>query len=293
MKFRAVIIDTIHMRELLNIITTCSRINRNFAINIKPSKMFIQIETNVEAAQFLWCEIDTSNRNGFFSEYVMDGVDEEHNEIYLTGQSANFVRALSTLKNTPVNYMKLKLIKTDLAYLMVEISGTVNNDGEIICPKIQHSIPVTVVPRSEWISFHLPLNMDYHLTTSMPSIKSLQGLLDKMKNLSPSVTIYVTLAGEFSLVVETDVVTVGSHYKGLQSGLAQSLDTADATEETETLTEAACRVDSKKLCTLLECLNCFDMKMMANIKNQISFNVKYEIRDNVFMNFVLPAVEFE
>ncbi|XP_058837334.1 checkpoint protein HUS1 [Topomyia yanbarensis] len=294
MKFRAIINDTIHMRELFNIITTCSRINRNIVINVQPSKFFIQIETEVEAAQCLWCEIDASNRSGFFSEYVMDGVDEAHNQIFLTALAANLVRALSSLRNTSVNDVKLKLVKTDIACLMVEINGIMNNDSDVMCPKIQHAIPVTVAPRSEWKNFNLPLDMDYDLTIVMPSFKSLQGLIDKMKNLAPAVTIYVTLAGELSLVVETDVVTVGSHYKRLQSGRARRPNNADdAAEEVESLTEAACRVDSKKLATLLESLNCFNMKMIANIKHETLFNVTYEMKDNVFMNFVLPAVEFE
>uniref|UniRef100_A0A8D8D9S7 Checkpoint protein n=1 Tax=Culex pipiens TaxID=7175 RepID=A0A8D8D9S7_CULPI len=295
MKFRAVITDSVHMRELLNVVTIFSRINKNLIINIQPAKVVIQIETEVEASQCLWCEIDAGEQGrssqGYFSEYVMDGVDKEHNQIYLAVVAAHMVRALSYVRNNAVDYLKFKLVKQDRACLAVEFSGTSHNDSDIMCPKLQHDIPVTIAPRSEWRNFELPFDTVYDLTMLLPTVKSLRGLLDKKKNISPSVTIYATLAGELSLVVETDIVTVASHYRGLQCSRARPPDEEDS--EAEPLTEAACKVDAKKLATLFESVNFCDMKMIANIKNDHLFNVKFEIKDNVFINFILPAVDFE
>ncbi|XP_062561524.1 checkpoint protein HUS1 [Armigeres subalbatus] len=291
MKFRAVITDTLCMRELLDIVTTFSRINRNIAINIQPTKVLIQIDGEVEAGQCLWCEIDASDRNGFFSEFVMDGVDKEHNQIYLMAAATNLVQALSYTKNNSMDYVKLKLVKTDVACLAVEMSGIVHNESDIMNPKVQHQIPVTVVPRSEWHNFSLPLDMVYDLTVLLPSVKSLKGLMDKKKNMSPSVTIYATLAGELSLVVETDVVTVASHFKGLQCARGKPPGAADELED-ESL-EAACKVDAKKLSTLLESVDFCETKMIANIKNEHLLKIKFELREKAFMNFILPAVDFE
>lgn len=290
MKFRAVITDSINIRELLNVATIFSRINKNLIINIQPSKVIIQIETEVEASQCLWCEIDAS---GYFSEYVMDGVDAEHNQIYLAVVAANLVRALSYAKTNAVDYVKFKLVKTDIACLAVEFCGTSLNDSEtVMTPKVKHDIPVTIAPRSEWRNFKLPLDAVYDLTVLLPTVNSLRGLLDKKKNISPSVTIYATLAGELSLVVETDVVTVASHYRGLQCNRARPPMDRDVTEEPP-LTEAACKVDTKKLANLFESVNFYDMKMVANVKNEQLFNVKFELKENVFISFILPAVDFE
>lgn len=292
MKFRAVITDTLCMRELLDIVSTFSRINRNIAINIQPSKVIIQIEGEVEAGQCLWCEIDASDRNGFFSEFVMDGVDAEHNQIYLMAATSNLVQALSYTRNNSMDYVKMKLVKTDVACLAVEMSGIVHNESDIMNPKVQHQIPVTVVPRSEWGNFDLPLDMAYDLTVMLPSVKSLKGLMDKMKNMSPSVTIYATLGGELSLVVETDVVTVASHFKGLQCARANVPDGGETEPEDVTL-EAACKVDAKKLSTLLESVDFCETKMIASIRNEHLLKIKFEMREHVFMNFILPAVDFE
>lgn len=280
------------MRELLDIVSTFSRINRNIAINIQPSKVIIQIEGEVEAGQCLWCEIDASDRNGFFSEFVMDGVDAEHNQIYLMAATSNLVQALSYTRNNSMDYVKMKLVKTDVACLAVEMSGIVHNESDIMNPKVQHQIPVTVVPRSEWGNFDLPLDMAYDLTVMLPSVKSLKGLMDKMKNMSPSVTIYATLTGELSLVVETDVVTVASHFKGLQCARAKPPD-GDETEPENVTLEAACKVDAKKLSTLLESVDFCETKMIASIRNEHLLKIKFEMREHVFMNFILPAVDFE
>lgn len=296
MKFRAVITDTLCMRELLDIVTTFSRISRNIAINIQPKKVIIQIEGDVEAGQCLWCEIDATDRSGFFSEFVMDGVDEQHNQIYLMAAASNLVQALSYTRNNSMDYVKMKLVKTDVACLAVEMSGIVHNESDVMNPKVQHQIPVTVVPRSEWSNFDLPLDMVYDLTVMLPSVKSLKGLMDKKKNMSPSVTIYATLAGELSLVVETDIVTVASHFKGLQCARGKPPDTDGQTtvdpEEEQTL-EASCKVDAKKLSTLLESVDFCESKMIANIKNEHLLKIKFELREKVFMNFILPAVDFE
>ncbi|XP_053688689.1 checkpoint protein HUS1 [Sabethes cyaneus] len=291
MKFRAIMTDKVHIRELLNIVTTLSRINRNIIINVQPSKLVLQIETDAETGQCLWGEIDAAEREGFFSEYVMDGIDDQYNQIYLTVGATNLVRALSW--HHSIDYLKLKLEKTDMVYLAVELTGVLHNVEVFMCPKVNHQIPVTVVPRSEWKHFNLPQTVKYDLTTTLPSLKSLRALMEKKKHLSPAVTVYATDAGELSLVVETDIVTVGSHYKGLQSSWCAGHPPSGNGDSSPPLTDAACRVDSKKLSTILESINCCDLKMVANIKHERLLNIRFEIKHNVFMSFILPAVGFD
>ncbi|XP_055628127.1 checkpoint protein HUS1 [Toxorhynchites rutilus septentrionalis] len=288
MKFRAIITNYVNMRELIDILTTFARINKFLVINIQPKKFIIQTETEVESGQCLWCEIDATSREGFFSDYVMDGVDQSHNQIFLTVTAISLVQALSYIRGNAVEYLKIKLAKATIACLAIEISGTCHIETDVVRPKVQHEVPVTVVPRSEWSNFELPLEMMYDLSMLLPSFKSLKGLIDKKKNISPAITVYCTLAGEFSLVVETSVVTVASHYKGLECARARTTDANSGD-----IREAACKVDSKKLANLLESIHFYDMKMFANIKNDQLLNIMFEMKDGVFLNLVLPAVDFE
>uniref|UniRef100_A0A182Y728 Checkpoint protein n=1 Tax=Anopheles stephensi TaxID=30069 RepID=A0A182Y728_ANOST len=294
MKFRAVMNDGINIKEFLNVISTFSRMQKNLIINVQPGKLILQIESEAYDGQYLWCEIDASLRDGFFSEYIMDGIDSEHNQIYMTCLAASFLRALSYVRNNPVDYIKLKLIKTHMPCLAVEMSATISNDQDVLTPKIQHAIPITVVPRSEWNQYEIPHEVEYDLSIAMPSAKSLRTLLDKKKNLAPTVTLYATLNDELSLVVETEVVTVASHYRNLKCVPARKPTGGHEPQDQPTnLSEASCRVDTKKLATLFETINFYDMIMTANLRHEQALNIRFDMRQNAFVNYILPATNFE
>ncbi|XP_053659083.1 checkpoint protein HUS1 [Anopheles marshallii] len=293
MKFRAVISDGINIKEFLNVITTFSRMEKNLIINVQPKKLLLQIESEAYDGQYLWCDIDASLREGFFSEYIMDGIDNEHNQIYMICLASSFLRALSYVRNNAVDYIKLKLIKTHMPCLAVEMSATISNDQDVLTPKIQHAIPITVVPRNEWNQYEIPLEVEYDLSIAMPSAKSLRMLLDKKKNLAPTVTLYATLSDELSLVVETEVVTVASHYRNLKCAPARKTTDQQPHEQLTNLSEASCRVDTKKLAALFETINFYDMVMTANIRHEQALNIRFDMRQNAFVNYILPATNFE
>uniref|UniRef100_A0AAG5DQK9 Checkpoint protein n=1 Tax=Anopheles atroparvus TaxID=41427 RepID=A0AAG5DQK9_ANOAO len=291
MKFRAVMSEYTHIREFLNIISTLSRMHKYLIINVQPTKVILQVDAEAYDGQYLWCEINAANRDGFFSEFIMDGIDATYNQIYMTTAATSFVRALSYVKTNAVDFVKLKLIKTHMPCLSVEISGN-SNLQDVMTPKIQHSLPVTIVPRSEWDQYELPLAMDYDLSIIMPSVKSLRALLDKKKNLAPTLVLYATMDNELSLVVETEVVTVASHYRNLKcvpvvrSGVHE-------TEQLTDLSEASCRVDTKKLAALFETTNFCETIMTANFRHEQALNIRFDIQQHAFVNFILPATNFE
>uniref|UniRef100_A0A182QUA5 Checkpoint protein n=1 Tax=Anopheles farauti TaxID=69004 RepID=A0A182QUA5_9DIPT len=293
MKFRAVLNDGINIKELFNIVSSFSRIQKNLILNVQPTKLILQVETEACDGQYLWCEIDAIREEGFFSEYIMDGIDSEHNQIYMVCLGTSFLRALSYVRNNAVDYIKLKLIKTHMPCLAVEMSPTIStNDQEVLTPKIQHSIPVTVVPRSEWNQYDIPLEVEYDLSIAMPSAKSLRTLLDKKKNIAPTVTLYVTLNDELSLIVETEVVTVASHYRNLKCCPSR---TAGQTRDDQltNLSEVCCRVDTKKLASLFETINFYDVVMTASVRHEQALNIRFDMRQNAFVNYILPATNFE
>ncbi|ETN67774.1 mitotic and DNA damage checkpoint protein hus1 [Anopheles darlingi] len=294
MKFRAVISDYTHVKEFCNLISTLSRMQKNLIINIQPSKVMLQIEAEACDGQFLWCDIDATNREGFFSQYDMDGVDAGHNQIYMVTVGTSFVRALSYVRNNCVEYVKLKLIRTSLMpCLSVEMAGTISNQSEAdaISSKMQHSLPITIVPRNEWDQYELPLEMPYDLSIAMPSIRSLRALLDKKKTLAPTVTLYTTMNDEMSLIVETDLVTVASHYRHLKCVPAVQRSTGD--EQFTHLSEACCRVDSKKLAAIFEIISMSDVVVTANVRHELALNICFDMHQMCSLNYILPATNFD
>uniref|UniRef100_U5EQJ0 Checkpoint protein n=1 Tax=Corethrella appendiculata TaxID=1370023 RepID=U5EQJ0_9DIPT len=287
MKFRAVICENNYMRELLNIIITFSKIDKNLIINIKPDKMVFLICSEIESSQALWCEI---RANSYFTEYEMTGVDpDESNEIYITLNTANLVRAIAYIKSNPCAQLKLKLLRTDIACLLVEMGVPLETSSSNHA--VSHEIPIAIIPRNEWDQFKLPTDIEYDISMALPTWKSLKCLVDKIKNLSPCVTVYARKDGELAFVVETDIVIVTSHYKNLECLSIRSVPSDAGLDEQ--ITEAAVQIDSKRLSTIFDSVNFFDMKVIGKITEEQRFNILFDIRPGVFLNSILPSIALD
>lgn len=127
--------------------------------------------------------------------------------------------------------------------------------------RLVHDLPVSIIPVREWDEYQQPKIKEYNVRKSntsknfffwmsyskqisiqMPSIKSLRVLCDKMKNLSPTITICCLSSGDLSFIVETDSAIVVSRYFNL------ILDhCAGRNEDKSQPLEICCRVDTKQL----------------------------------------------
>lgn len=61
-----------------------SRLSRECVMRLTSDKIFFVVtqETlSLTQPPLVWCELD---QRAFFNEYIMTGVDDEHNEIYLS-----------------------------------------------------------------------------------------------------------------------------------------------------------------------------------------------------------------
>lgn len=127
-------------------------------------------------------------------------------------------------------------------------------------------MPVTVIPTREWPDYELPLmpkfqvnkrhaTVDlyicincgplFQMSIQLPTLRSLRSLLDKMKNLAPSLTICSASNGDLSFIVETDSAMVVSRYYNLM--LENINGDASTTVKDGQLEEITCLVDSKQI----------------------------------------------
>uniref|UniRef100_A0A0K8R836 Checkpoint protein n=1 Tax=Ixodes ricinus TaxID=34613 RepID=A0A0K8R836_IXORI len=60
------------------------------------------------------------------------------------------------------------------------------------------------------------------IITHMPSLKALKTIVEKMRNLNTYVTIGISTDREMTMSVQTDMVTVTTHFKGLQFPVPES-----------------------------------------------------------------------
>lgn len=156
-------------------------------------------------------------------------------------------------------------------------------------------------------------NSLFQMSIQLPTLRSLRSLLDKMKNLAPSVTICSASNGDLSFIVETDSAMVVSRYYNLMLETTNG-DGATRNRDGE-LEEITCLVDSKQIamcCASIQVIsernvttfiNRFivfffvfqfsNIRMVANLLQDDLFNIHITIRDNVSMHCNIVAVDVD
>ncbi|KAF1373342.1 hypothetical protein PFLUV_G00259540 [Perca fluviatilis] len=80
---------------------------------------------------------------------------------------------------------------------------------------VTHDVPVDVIPRRLWNEFKEPSMPDFDASIYLPPLKTLKNIVDRMKNLSNFLVMEANLSGEMNLKIETDLVSVTTHFKDL------------------------------------------------------------------------------
>lgn len=276
MKFRAVIRDQQACREFHDIITTLSKIsnNKEAAMIIKTQQIQLIVSENAaHSIPSIWAEVD---KDAFFPEYIMNGVDEEHkNQIVLTFNPIKMANALSQLKGA-VKYCKIKLTNKDFPCLTVQLELPSTTGRQIT-----HDVPVAVIPTRDWPEFEIPKLPSFKSAISMPTLKSIRNLVEKIKNLASHVTFFCNNSGEIAMVVETDEVTVASNYRNLEVQLDDPDDHS---------LEVSCRVSAKELGICFSCNQFQDSKMYCSATQDRVLKIVVEVRQDVSLNCILWAV---
>lgn len=113
----------------------------------------------------------------------------------------------------------------------------------------------------------------------LPSLRSLRTLMDKMKNLTSTLTICTASNGDLSFIVETDYAMVVSKYYNLE--LEKGNENSQPNGANDKLVEITCMVDSKQLAM---CFGSIQVRM--GVMNRITSDDKNEISEfSMFFHF--------
>ncbi|XP_064211616.1 checkpoint protein HUS1 isoform X1 [Tribolium castaneum] len=210
MKFRGLITDTSVMKDFMNIATGLSRFSKECVMRITERKVYFIIsdEDNGPRRPLAWCELPVSF---YFREYNLVGVTEEHNEIYLEFSTALLARSLSILKQN-VKSLKIKLTNKDSPCLTLEMEMASEATQSRQCV---HDIPVEVISRKHWNDYEEPRFNDFHVSIEMPNLKTIKTIVERMRNMSHSLTVSATKDGRLTFQIKTNIVTLSSHFPGL------------------------------------------------------------------------------
>ncbi|ODM90921.1 Checkpoint protein HUS1 [Orchesella cincta] len=200
MKFRAKSVDLGFIRTFAQLLSALSRCSRNFVLRITPDKLIFVLSdkeaANAASSVSAWGEIP---KDPYFSEYAMEGVSAEDNEIYLEISPEKIAGCLSTLRSShSVAGLKIKLTKKFVPCLTFETEFQSINST----PTCVHDVPVVLVLRRMWSHYQDPDVPPFDISIGMPELKMVRLALDRMKNLGPRLTITANRRGRLSLSVD-------------------------------------------------------------------------------------------
>ncbi|XP_030612919.1 checkpoint protein HUS1 [Archocentrus centrarchus] len=284
MKFRGKIVDIACLNHFTRVITTISKLTKMCVLRLTPDNLFFVLSGKVaNGGVSMWCELPQVN---FFDEYQMEGVSSEDNEICLEVTPENLSRALKTVQNAKV--VKVKLTKKHCPCLTIAAElPTLSSVSRVVT----HNVPVDVIPRRLWHEFKEPSMPDFDVSIYLPPLKTMKSVVDRMKNLSNFLVIEANLSGEMNLKIETDLVSVTTHFRELgnppwgddtsqDGGRSQSRDP-------ESMVEA--RVDIRRLQQFLMGQQVNPSKAMCNIVHQSVLHLIL-LHEDVSLQYFIPAV---
>ncbi|XP_064202172.1 checkpoint protein HUS1 [Anguilla rostrata] len=282
MKFRAKMVDVGCLNHFTRVVNTISKLTKTCTLRLTTNNLFFMLSDKVaNGGVSMWCELSQAN---FFDEFQLEGVSAEANEIYLELQPEYMSRALKTAQNA--KSLKIKLTKKHCPCLTVAAElPSVSSVSRLVT----HDIPVDVIPRRLWQDFKEPSVPDFDVSIYLPPLKTMKNVVDRMKNLSNQLVVEANRNGEMNLKIETDLVSVSTHFKDL--GNPTWSDDASQGQSQGRAPEAMAhaRVDIKKLQQLLAGQQVNPSKAMCNIVNKRMLHFIL-LHEDVSLQYFIPAM---
>jgi HUS1 checkpoint protein len=189
-----------------------------------------------------------------------------------------FHKALRHTQNAMT--VKIKLTKSNGAYLTIEITQPTITGGR---RNIIHEIPVSLVPQELWKDYQEPEMPDIDVSISLPPLKLIKSIIDKMKSLSTYITLSANMNGKLQIQLETDVVTAATYFKNLPNHQFDQVIT-----RSDTMYEA--RVEIKKFSLLLT--GHFNpTKVICNIVDGQGLQL-FLLHQDISLQYYIPAVSY-
>ncbi|XP_051872452.1 checkpoint protein HUS1 isoform X2 [Pristis pectinata] len=230
----------------------------------------------------MWCQLFQGN---FFDEFQIEGVSAEYNEIYLELTPENLSRSLKTSQNAKTVKIKLTMKHCPCITIAVELPS-LSSHSRIVT----HDIPVSIIPRKLWNDFEEPRVPDFDVSIYLPVLKTMKSVVERMKNLSNHIVIEANQNGEMNLKIDTDLVSVTTHFKELGNPpWVEEGTQPDFFQRRDSTNMAKARIDIKRLLQFLAGQQVNPSKAICNIVNKkvIHFVLLHE---DVSLQYFIPAL---
>ncbi|XP_032905982.1 checkpoint protein HUS1 [Amblyraja radiata] len=283
MKFRAKIVDVACLNHFTRIVNTISKLTKSCILRLTSDKLFFILSDKVASGGVaMWCQLFQGN---FFDEFQIEGVSAEYNEIYLELTPENFSRSLKTSQNAKAVKIKLTMKHCPCITIAVELPS-LSSHTRIVT----HDIPVSIIPRKLWNDFEEPSVPDFDVSIYLPVLKTMKSVVERMKNLSNHIVIEANQNGEMNLKIDTELVSVTTHFKELGNPpWVEDGTQSDSFQRRDPTNMAKARVDIKRLLQFLAGQQVNPSKAICNIVNKkvIHFVLLHE---DVSLQYFIPAL---
>ncbi|XP_012542408.2 checkpoint protein HUS1 isoform X2 [Monomorium pharaonis] len=229
-----------------------------------------------ERIPVLWAVLSQQH---FFAEYVMSGVSDQENEIYLEFDPSMFARSLNSLRiTTSARSAKIKLTNKRQPCLTFDIDLSSMSVDSRQCV---HDVPVKLIPRREWSEHKMPDITEFDISLEIPQLKYLRHIVDRMKNMSSQLTVSANKCGMLVIKIEVDYATVSTHFKGLQVW------ECGEGKETE---DISAMISIKKLAMFLGWDILHPDNVKCNLLQEKMVKLTLDVGDHVKIHYFIPAI---
>ncbi|KAL1489627.1 hypothetical protein ABEB36_013571 [Hypothenemus hampei] len=257
MKFRALMVESVAMRDFLNISLSLAKFSKTCVLRLTKKKLYFIVsqEDGGPRTPLVWCELPSSF---YFKEYNVSELSETHGEIYLEFSTILLSRSCSVLKQE-VKSVKMKLTNKENPCLTLEM--------ELLALQCVHDIPVEIISRKHWSDYEEPVFSDFHVSIQMPYLKSLKNIVEQMKHLSQILTVRANKSGELTLEIQTTTVNLKAHFPDLsvKSFAVNALLLSSNKDEATGADTVSAAVDIKKFLMFLSGMQLNNCTAVCNI----------------------------
>lgn len=273
MKFRAVISDSACLKQFVYVVNAVAKLTKVCTVRITASSIyFIVIEsTSLNSTPGLWCEL---KQHEFFSEFKMEGVNKEYDQIYFEVRTDTLARALSVLRGMHSSALRLWLAQRQSACL----SMLIRQEGGRL---VTHHVPITLLPRRLWTALEEPRVPAFHASLQLPPLRVLRSVSDRMRRLSSRIAVSADSTGRLQLRVTSHVVSASTFFQ------CRSL--VPAVGELSHPEEASVTVDVKPLATFLSGAELQSYKAICNVIHERMLHMLL-VHDGVTLQYFIPGI---
>ncbi|KYN40938.1 Checkpoint protein HUS1, partial [Trachymyrmex septentrionalis] len=255
------------------IVSVISRMAKYCVLQLAPTELCFSVGD--EHVPVLWTVILPQH---FFAEYIMSGVTEQENKIYLEFDASMFARSLNSLR-TMAKSVKIKLTNRRQPCLTFEIDLTSLSVDSRQCV---HDVPVKLITRRDWPEYKMPdIPNSFQISLEMPQLKYLRHITDRMKNINSQLTMIANKRGTLIIKIDVDLATVSTHFKGLQ---------VYENEEEQETDDISATVNIKKLSMFLGWDILHPDSVKCNLLKEKMVKLTLNVGDHVKIHYFIPAI---